>query len=362
MNDQERDLLNWDPWKKDLSTIKPTTPTPIVPTTRPVLPSQPSPLPQAPPPPTNKRFRSDLPETKTSNVPVSTTKRRATTVSTPQDVPGVAMQIIYKNRTLLLHKVDGPSCQDSTVPKTKTCTTCHTIRLDRPVGRGMSGEVFDISDEKKPARVVKVQQVYNRGFFEQEFERSRDAGLRGWGPKIHESFLCSKHGVEFGFIVMDKLHTTFGEWWVDQVVKANANQIILHIEAFNSTLSNLLAQVHELGWVHGDVLPKNIMMTEPLDRLPWRWQLIDWAGGNCGMTEAGEKDMWKALQDHLLQVGKSVANQPKPYEASEWSPAEWEAVLSSVPYWQERLLDGRTVGDPQWWAEVCEGVRFRRAD
>lgn len=163
--------------------------------------------------------------------------------------------------------------------------------LGKELGSGTTGTVYAVSESPKRRRlfddllpsehtwVVKVQLAPSgdNDAYHEELRLARLFSELGVAPRVHDDWECEN----VGFIVMDR--------WDGSM----EDQRVRHLpRALVYKLRSMIQRIHEAGYVHGDIMPKNVLV-----RLNDLGQPIDVALADFGLTQT--PDDWRENRDFL---------------------------------------------------------------
>lgn len=139
------------------------------------------------------------------------------------------------------------------------------MRAMQRLGSGAYGTVFDVGK----GRVAKLIQLFQprgrnrsaREVFDSEVDMMKRAARLGVGPPLHDSYACcSKFGVCYGIIVMDRVKgVTLREWLNSQ------NHTPAQIEKVRAALLSAIEKLHKGGVYHNDLHPGNVIVVNNKD-------------------------------------------------------------------------------------------------
>jgi hypothetical protein len=190
----------------------------------------------------------------------------------------------------------------------------HGYEIKRLLGSGTYGDVLSACFERDCKYVVKIQEVKDMESIEQEVQLSKKFGELGIAPIFYNHWYChtNKNRKHYAIIVTEK--------WDDELkrddIKNMSSEIITKFEG-------LIDRLHSAGYIHYDLLPKNVLvkknhnniiiditltdfgLTEPIDKKldpNWIETLYDYFTNDNNVTSA-------YFKDHSIDL-KSVIDSP----------------------------------------------------
>jgi serine/threonine-protein kinase len=131
------------------------------------------------------------------------------------------------------------------------------FRVVREVARGGAGTVYEAEDELLGRRLAfKVH--HRRGADRPALEREVRASVELAGPGVLRLFDASPAQ---GWVAFEWI----GRGSVRDVLRRGDAALLADVDAWIAPLARALARVHQLGWVHGDVKPGNVLLRSPRD-------------------------------------------------------------------------------------------------
>jgi serine/threonine protein kinase len=175
----------------------------------------------------------------------------------------------------------------------------HYLVEKEPIGKGVFGKVYRAYDPLKEKKVAIKRSNRKRG--KREARIYKKVGKSEHLPILHDFFQKGNHT----YLVMDfikgrKIGYTFRA----------GKKLILSQEKSVQTTVNILKGIHQLhqaGFVHNDIMPKNIMI---LDDLPHTVKLIDFnRSKEIKSSEDIQKDLCNIARICLFLINGSAPKQ-----------------------------------------------------
>ncbi len=138
-----------------------------------------------------------------------------------------------------------------TVDISKKCLKGYEIK--QLLGKGSSGAVFAACLEDDCSYAVKIMNVQDEeaeADFQRETMITDELSLEGIGPEYIGQWLCKDQ--QLGLIVTEK-------WDGSLLDLQTAERCILISEQLLDKLLNQIKKIHQMGYLHLDILPKNIL-------------------------------------------------------------------------------------------------------
>lgn len=165
------------------------------------------------------------------------------------------------------------------------------LRLEEKIGAGAFGAAFIACTVRGCDRVLKIVPL-GSGFtskkrFAQEAEMTLAMSTAGIGAKLYNSFICTTSGeLSVGVLVLERWDGDMNKDDIEQVAQSIPLQDILasHIE-----------KLHDLGYVHYDVQPKNVLVRRAGKKVI-DLRLTDW-----GLTEKRDTLLQKSWLKKLYK-------------------------------------------------------------
>jgi tRNA A-37 threonylcarbamoyl transferase component Bud32 len=127
------------------------------------------------------------------------------------------------------------------------------------IGKGASSNVYSLCDAKNECPyVLRIQELpqalnsdgMNEGIasFTNQVMVTELASKHKIGPKLYDAWLCYTDGVTIGMMVLDRWDGDLRQYIVDS-----------NIDTMLQDLEHKMYKLHNLGFVHGDIWPANVL-------------------------------------------------------------------------------------------------------
>ncbi|HJS75706.1 MAG TPA: protein kinase, partial [Vicinamibacteria bacterium] len=147
-------------------------------------------------------------------------------------------------------------------------------RLERVIGRGGMGAVFEATDLRLNRRValkVMVGHLIGSGAALRRFAREAQASARLDHPNIVRVYDYGPLGEDSAYLVMEHVP---GVTWADEIDRLGAFPVPLAAEALDQVLDGVEA-AHAAGILHRDLKPSNLMLWRPTEGGPLQVKILD---------------------------------------------------------------------------------------
>jgi serine/threonine protein kinase len=148
------------------------------------------------------------------------------------------------------------------------------FRLERVIGRGGMGAVYEATDLRLSRRVaVKVMtgHLIGSGTALRRFAREAQASARLEHPKLVRVYDYGPLGEDSAYLVMEHVP---GVTWAEEIERLGAFPLPLAAEALDQALEGVAA-AHAAGILHRDLKPTNLMLRPSEDGGPIQVKILD---------------------------------------------------------------------------------------
>jgi serine/threonine protein kinase len=136
--------------------------------------------------------------------------------------------------------------------------TWNDYKEGKMLGKGRSGEVYELCDERKQCPyVLKVQDLAKTGPLSFRLEVEYQMKAKAFAPKIHDAWIChtNQTTISTGFIVMERMDGTLDDYIARPEVHEPHQTFS---KQFIKTIRSHVAKLHKMGISHGDLHSGNI--------------------------------------------------------------------------------------------------------
>ena len=147
-------------------------------------------------------------------------------------------------------------------------------RLERVIGRGGMGAVFEATDLRLNRRValkVMTGHLIGSGTALRRFAREAQASARLEHPNIVRVYDYGPLGDDSAYLVMEHVQ---GVTWADEIDRLGAFPLPLAADALDQVLDGVEA-AHAAGILHRDLKPSNLMLRRPKEDGPLQVKILD---------------------------------------------------------------------------------------
>jgi tRNA A-37 threonylcarbamoyl transferase component Bud32 len=134
---------------------------------------------------------------------------------------------------------------------------------DRVLGKGSFATVFLAENPQEDGSVnqpVALKIQFNDEQFREEQKVTRKMSKWGLGPKLIDSWITDG----YGFIAL--------EYWDGSMLDLNLDKLP---DTLTAKLRSLIEEMHRIGYVHADILPKNVLVRVDQAGIPYNVTLCD---------------------------------------------------------------------------------------
>jgi len=147
-------------------------------------------------------------------------------------------------------------------------------RLERVIGRGGMGAVYEATDLRLNRRValkVMTGHLIGSGTALRRFAREAQASARLEHPNIVRVYDYGPLGDDSAYLVMEHVQ---GVTWADEIDRLGAFPLPLAADALDQVLDGVEA-AHAAGILHRDLKPSNLMLRRPKEEGPLQVKILD---------------------------------------------------------------------------------------
>ena len=147
-------------------------------------------------------------------------------------------------------------------------------RLERVIGRGGMGAVFEATDLRLNRRValkVMTGHLIGSGTALRRFAREAQASARLEHPNLVRVYDYGPLGDDSAYLVMEHVQ---GVTWADEIDRLGAFPLPLAADALDQVLDGVEA-AHAAGILHRDLKPSNLMLRRPKEEGPLQVKILD---------------------------------------------------------------------------------------
>jgi len=147
-------------------------------------------------------------------------------------------------------------------------------RLERVIGRGGMGAVYEATDLRLNRRValkVMTGHLIGSGTALRRFAREAQASARLEHPNIVRVYDYGPLGNDSAYLVMEHVQ---GVTWSDEIGRLGAFPLPLAADALDQVLDGVEA-AHAAGILHRDLKPSNLMLRRPKEEGPVQVKILD---------------------------------------------------------------------------------------
>lgn len=160
------------------------------------------------------------------------------------------------------------------------------------MGEGLFSNVYELCDEKKSCPyVLKVMQLPTLeprvvDIFMQKLQKevANQKKAAGIAPKVYDAWTCAQHDILTGFIVMERMDGTLGNYILKEYHEGRLSSIM--VDYLQLLMIELVAKLHQLGICHNDLHFGNIL-----------YKKDKWYVGDFGESTTNESEEILAVCD-----------------------------------------------------------------